>query len=108
MANSNNQPNDDGKYKISFSHKRVKEIYADGCEIIYGMPISKINFTSIVDGEEVETKIRIAVPTHELLGLATDILANMKDNEQTLLENIDDYKKFILEILNDVNINKEE
>ncbi len=92
----------------------VKEIYVDGAEIMFGMPISKLQFHSIegfekqddVSVEKRELKTRIVIPTHVLLELTLSILAGMKENEQNLSENIDLYKKQLIKNISLINVNE--
>ncbi len=90
----------------------IKEIYVDGAEIIFGMPISKLQFHS-TEGvekhddtliEKREVKTRIVIPTNVLLELTLTILNGMKENEQRLSENIDAYKEQLTKILSKINL----
>lgn len=109
------RPNDGKNFDICTSSEKVREIYVDGAEIMFGIPVSKIQFHSTVgleeeDGiltEQREIKTRVVIPTHVLLKLSLNILANIKENGQGFSDNIENYKKQFIDITEKISFNED-
>lgn len=97
------------------SPDELREIYADGAAVMFGIPNSKIQFHSTSSVEEEkdgliekrEIKARIVIPTNTLLDLLLNVLTGMKENEKDFSVNIDEFKNQIIDNINKINFTDE-